>query len=47
MHLGRTFERSKELEAKLSALTAAEVTAALRKYLDPKKMTVVKAGDFK
>jgi len=47
MHLGRTFQWSKELEAKISALTAADVTAAMRKYIDPKKMTVVKAGDFK
>ena len=47
MHLGRTFQWSKELEARITALTAADVTAAMRKYIDPKKMTVVKAGDFK
>lgn len=47
MHLNRTFQWSKELEAKLSSVTAADVNAAMRKYLDPKKMTVVEAGDFK
>jgi len=47
MHLDRTFQWSKELEAKISSLTAADVNAAMRKYLDPKKMTVVTAGDFK
>jgi zinc protease len=28
------------------ALTPAQVNAALRKYLDPAKISVVKAGDF-
>ena len=32
---------------KLVALTPAQVTAALRKYVDPAKLTIVKAGDFK
>ncbi|HEX4780672.1 MAG TPA: pitrilysin family protein, partial [Usitatibacter sp.] len=47
MHLGRTFQWSKELEAKIVSLKTADVNAALRKYVDPKKMTVVEAGDFK
>jgi zinc protease len=47
LHLGRTFQWSKEFEAKLRALTTAQVNAALRKYIDPAKITVVKAGDFK
>jgi zinc protease len=47
LYLGRTFQWSKEFEAKLRALTTAQVNAALRKYIDPAKITVVKAGDFR
>jgi zinc protease len=46
LYLGRTFDFSKAFEDKIMALKAAEVSAALRKYLDPAKVTVVKAGDF-
>jgi predicted Zn-dependent peptidase len=31
----------------VEALTGADISAAMRKYIDPAKMTVVKAGDFK
>jgi zinc protease len=47
LYLGRTFEWSKEFERKVMALTPAQVAAALRKYVDPAKLTIVKAGDFK
>ena len=47
LYFGRTFAFSKQFEDKVSRLTASEVTAALRKYLDPEKVTVVKAGDFR
>lgn len=43
---GCTFTCEAELDNHLSGLTAAQVTAALRRYLDPKKLTWVKAGDF-
>ena len=46
MHLGRTFQFSKQFEEKILALKPAELQAALRKYVDPSKLTVVKAGDF-
>jgi zinc protease len=46
LYLGRTFEYSKDFERKLVALTPAQVNAALRKYIDPAKVTIVKAGDF-
>jgi zinc protease len=46
LYLGRTFTFSKEFENKIKALTAADVNAALRKYIDPAKLTIVKAGDF-
>ena len=46
LHLGRTFQWSKDFEAKILALKPADVNAALRKYVDPKKLSVVTAGDF-
>ena len=46
LHLGRTFAFSKAFEDRVMALTPAAVTAALRKYLDPAKVSYVKAGDF-
>jgi zinc protease len=46
LFLGRTFDYSKQFERKVMALTPAEVSAALRKYIDPGKLSVVKAGDF-
>ena len=46
LHLGRTFAFSKAFEDRLQALTVADVNAALRKHLDPAKVTIVKAGDF-
>jgi zinc protease len=46
LHLGRTFAYSKQFEEKILALKLSDVAAALRKYVDPAKLTVVKAGDF-
>jgi len=44
---GRTFLTwDKAFEARVLASTPADVRAALRKYLDPAKLTIVKAGDF-
>jgi len=44
---GRTFTGyDAELEAKVKALTPAQVTEAMRRYVTPSKITVVKAGDF-
>jgi zinc protease len=44
---GRTFLTwDKAFEQRVLSLTADEVRAALRKHLDPARLTVVKAGDF-
>jgi zinc protease len=43
----RTFQWQGQMEAKIAAVTADQVSAAFRKYVDPAQMTVVKAGDFK
>jgi zinc protease len=42
----RTMAWDASVEAKVQALTAAEVNAAFRKYIDVAKISIVKAGDF-
>ena len=44
--LGRTFAWDEQLEARIAALTPAAVGDALRRYLDPARLSIVKAGDF-
>jgi len=46
LYLDRTFAFDAELERKIQAVTVAEMNAAWRKYIDPAKVTIVKAGDF-
>ncbi len=46
LETGRSFASSARFDAKLQALTAADVNAAFKKYFDPSKMTVSVAGDF-
>ena len=47
LFLGRTMQFDKEIDEKLEKLTVAQVNAAIKKYIDPSKMSYVKAGDFK
>jgi len=44
--LGRTFSWDEELERKIAALTPQAVLDALRRYVDPAKLSVFMAGDF-
>ena len=46
-YLGRTFAWDIDLESKIAKLTPAEVDAALRKYIDPARLAVELAGDFR
>ncbi|MGO9831344.1 MAG: M16 family metallopeptidase, partial [Myxococcaceae bacterium] len=46
LDLGRTMAFDAELEQRARALSAEQVTAVFRKYLDPERISVVKAGDF-
>ena len=43
---GRTYAWDRDLEAKVAALTPAELQQALRRRLDPARLVIVKAGDF-
>ncbi len=44
---GRTLNWDRELEQQVARLTPAAVLAAMRRHIDPAKITIVKAGDFK
>jgi zinc protease len=46
LYVGRTLRFQADLEEKIQALTPAAVDAALRKYINPKQLSVVTAGDF-
>jgi zinc protease len=45
-HDGRTLAWDAELDARIAALTAADIRAAMRAHLDPAKMAFMKGGDF-
>jgi zinc protease len=47
LDLDRTYEFSRQFENKVEAVTAEQLLAVARKYLDLSKMTVVVAGDAK
>ena len=46
LFLGRTLQWDADLEAKIKALTPEQINAAMRKYIDPAKITIIKSGDF-
>ncbi len=47
LHAGRTYAFDVEQERQIKALTVDQVNAAVRKYLEPKKLITIRAGDFK
>jgi zinc protease len=47
LQLGRKFAHTSELEKRIAALTPEDVKAAFRKYVDPRKLVIVRAGNFK
>ncbi|APW58910.1 M16 family metallopeptidase [Paludisphaera borealis] len=47
LFIGRTMQFQADLEKAIKGLDVAAVNAALRKYLDPKNLSVITAGDFK
>lgn len=46
LFIGRTLQFDADLEAKLKALTPETINAAMRRHIDPTKITIIKAGDF-
>ena len=47
LRVGRTMQFQADLEQKIKHLTREAVNDALRKYIDPKRLSVITAGDFK
>ncbi|MFQ5702422.1 MAG: M16 family metallopeptidase [Gemmatimonadales bacterium] len=47
LYFDRTMTWDKELEKKIAALTPDQLLQAMRRHIDPDKLTVVVAGDFK
>ncbi len=46
LYLDRTLAFDADFERRMAAVTPDQVNAALRRYVDPSKITTVKAGDF-
>lgn len=46
LFLNRTIAWDADLENKIKALTPEQINAAIRKYITPDSITIVKAGDF-
>jgi len=46
LYLGRRFAWDADFDAKIAALTPQQIQSALKRYLDPLKLSIVKAGDF-
>jgi zinc protease len=46
LFIGRTLAWDEELERKVAALTPEQINAAMRKYIDPSRLVIVKSGDF-
>jgi zinc protease len=44
--LGRTFLWDEDLERRVAALTPQAVVEAMRRHIDPARLSIVKAGDF-
>ena len=44
---GRTLAWDEQLDAKLAAVTLAQVNAAFRRHVNPAQVSMVKGGDFK
>jgi zinc protease len=47
LRLGRTFENAMSLEKRIEELTPEDVKAVFQRFIDPKKLVIIRAGDFK
>jgi zinc protease len=46
LFLSRTLQWDADLEARIRALTPEQINAAMRRHINPSKITIIKAGDF-
>lgn len=47
LYFGRTYAWEADFEQRVAALTAADITAAFIKHIDPQRLNLAKAGDFR
>ncbi|MGI9517335.1 MAG: M16 family metallopeptidase [Pirellulaceae bacterium] len=47
LYLDRTFEHTSERERKIAELTHQDIKEAFRRHIDPAKLVIIRAGDFK
>lgn len=47
LNLGRTFAHTAEQEEQNGAMTPKDMRAAFKRYVAPKKLLIIRAGDFK
>ena len=47
LFLDRTLKWDADVEAKIKALTPEQINAAMRRHMNPAKISIIKAGDFK
>lgn len=47
LYYNRTLSWDADFEKRIAALTPAQVTEAMRRHIDPAKINIIKAGDFK
>jgi zinc protease len=47
LYLGRTFAFVSDMEKRIAALTPEDVKSAFQKHIDPGKLIIIRAGDFK
>jgi zinc protease len=47
LDLGRDFGYIAAEEQQIEALTTEQVRAAWQRYIDPKRLVIIRAGDFK
>ena len=46
LYIDRTLQWDAQLESRIAALAPSEIQAAMRRHIDPTKITIVKAGNF-
>ncbi|GAA4459578.1 pitrilysin family protein [Nibrella saemangeumensis] len=46
LYLNRTMAWDADLEKKIEALTPEQINAAMKKHIDPARLTIIQAGDF-
>jgi zinc protease len=47
LQLRRKFSHTSDMEKRIASLTPDDVKSAFRKHIDPKKLVIIRAGDFK